>query len=84
MGNRSLSLFRQPIKIAPLGLQNAFAYKTLNRVEHFHSLSRLVSARLKKCMQIQTVAAQFAKNFENAARERLQKVTFRHYGRVKS
>jgi hypothetical protein len=75
MGNRSLSFLRQPVEIASLGFQKAFAYKTLNRVEHLHSLSRLVSARLKKRMQIQTVASQFAKNFENAARDGLQKVT---------
>jgi hypothetical protein len=51
-GNRPLSFFRQTIKIAPLGFQKALAYKTFNRVEDFLSLSRFVSARLKKCVQI--------------------------------
>ena len=52
VGNRPLSFFRQLIEIAPLGFQESFAYKTFNRVEDFRSLSRFVSAGLKKCMQI--------------------------------
>lgn len=67
LGKRSLPFFCQSVKIPALGFQKAFADKAFDCVKNLYSLRWLISAGLEECVQIQTVAAQFLKDFQYTA-----------------